>query len=253
MEALRSTKLNSILQQSTSNTEGDRCVNLFAFANRSLESTNTNAIHLDWATITNEHSKDLSDPITLESNRPIQLAVDSSHLNIFLSRFGAFHNKQNWRSLRNFHELNCEVETSISFIDKVEVPKLTNNFLIALENLIDKRASFIADTFLVIADTLLVRIKELEKRGRKQEAIKETHKVLDRLLSTGSFDLVDLLLEQVSKRRLSLPILVAFLAATKRFKDELLNRDLVFKTAEQKAVQEMGIEKFNKSIFSMLK
>ena len=160
---------------------------------------------------------------------------------------------KNWLS-SSFHiQTRGMVEAEINSCHWVDIwknsfVKDTNVFSAEVANI-----SFLEKLMNSVGRTLLSRIKALEKVGKKQEAIKEAHKSIDDLQSIDSIKIINSLLKQVSSSNFSLPILVAFLASTKKIKDNLPNRNSVFLKAQELAIAEIGIDRFNKSIFNSLK
>lgn len=109
------------------------------------------------------------------------------------------------------------------------------------------------NTFKSIASRIIGKIEELEIQGRRQESIKEVHKTCEDLLTKSLFEIANQILILVNNKRFPLSILVAFLAVTFPFKNELTCRSIVFEKAEKLALAEFGLEKLGKSIFNNLK
>jgi hypothetical protein len=159
---------------------------------------------------------------------------------------------QNWIS--SFHaqanDALVSETSSCHWVDiwKNDFVKETNAFSATVSNI-----SFLEKSMSSVGRTLLSRIKVLEEVGKKQEAIKEAHDSVHRLVAMDFIKIIDSILHQVSNSNFSLPVLIAFLASTKKLKESLKNRDLVFSKAEDIAIAEIGAEKVNNSIFRNLK
>ncbi|MGK7392726.1 MAG: hypothetical protein ACNS60_20390 [Candidatus Cyclobacteriaceae bacterium M2_1C_046] len=96
------------------------------------------------------------------------------------------------------------------------------------------------------------RLKALDNAQNLHKALKSSHSLIEDWISIKSFDLINSFLLNASREDFSLPILVALLAATVKFKNKIPNRSDLFESASQKATSELGLEKFNKSIFRQL-
>lgn len=108
-------------------------------------------------------------------------------------------------------------------------------------------------TMNAIANNFLSKIEELETQGKKHSSIKEAHKLFEKLLSIPSIEIADQVLKQAANKKFSLAILIAFLASTLSFKNELSNRILLFEKAKRLAIADLGVEKANSPIFDNLK
>ncbi|MDE0472156.1 MAG: hypothetical protein OXH57_09470 [Ekhidna sp.] len=103
-----------------------------------------------------------------------------------------------------------------------------------------------------IINVYITRLKALDNSQDIHKAIKASHKLIEDWTKMDAFDLLNNFLSHVSRENFSLPVLVAFLASTMKFKSKLPNRIELFERTSQKAIDQLGLEKFNKSIFRRL-
>jgi hypothetical protein len=247
-------KTGGLLIANTSNIEGDH-IKLLAWPSRAMENTNSMATQFFWTIIAKSSvTGDVDDLMTTNQHEQLTRASNCNFkaTSVLLKNKNSFRAKTK-RHLENTKLWSCEVRTngpfhtSRSSIDKIKLHR--DGFSVILSQDICENSA----TSGSIANILLKRIKQLDDSGKKQLALKETHKTIDNLLFASSFDLVDALLSQSSKTSFSLSVFVALLASTKRFKEDLKNRDALFETAHQLAVAEIGRENLNKSVFALLK
>ena len=103
-----------------------------------------------------------------------------------------------------------------------------------------------------IINVYITRLKALDNSQDIHKAIKTSHKLIEDWTKMNAFDFLNNFLSHASRKDFSLPVLVAFLASTIKFKNRLPNRIELFERTSQKAIDELGLEKFNKSIFRRL-
>lgn len=104
----------------------------------------------------------------------------------------------------------------------------------------------------IVAFGFVKQIRLLEEENKIQDSIKEVYKIFNDILPNSSKELLDAMLKHAAKDDFSLPILIAFLAATLPVKNKLSNREILFYKAKALAVKEMGKDKVDKSIFNSL-
>jgi len=241
---------DQIIEPNTSNIEGDK-LKSFVLASGSINSRRrqrftfltdittglrTGSCDLDMEVVSpSQH--DLKNDLVLHWNR-----------NLMKSRFTTKAQEEFWVSSNNAVVKLISANTKAFCTILIDSKEPVSRNFVVLDQLNFKSTDVGSSV-----EIFLSKVQKLDQELRKQEAIKQAHKLVDALLGLKSFELLNEILDHVSKSKMTLPVLVAFLASTKRFKGELPNRSQLFNSAENLAMVEIGAEKLSRSIFSNLK
>lgn len=137
------------------------------------------------------------------------------------------------------------------------ISNVSTNFTADLETSFLKinTSNFINNNLLKrdFANDVINEIICLNQNGKQDESMKEIYIFFDEFLKEDNLEIIDYIFSNKKIDNFPNPILVSLLNSTKKIKNNLKNREIVFNKLKSNVVDKIGEHKFNDSLYSKLK
>ncbi len=159
--------------------------------------------------------------------------------------------------LSDFVCMKFNLANNCNLVNNEIFSNVSTNFTADLETSFLKinTANFISNNLLRrdFANDVINEIISLNENGRQDDSMKEIYTFFDEFLKDDNVEIIDYIFSDKKINSFPNPILVSLLNSTKKIKNNLKNREIVFNKLKSNVVDKIGEQRFNDSLYSKLK